>query len=205
MKKILARFLVLMLCAMLGVGVFATDTTTVPPPDSTVEITVTDGSTFDALIEGLTNSTFWTTSGMVLIAVVGCIATFRKNFGFITDLISKKADEKTISEALKKSASELTEMFNAKLAEIDNNEKILTAMLTIFMTNANINPNAKAEILNYLTGIKELNGKVADIVDAANKIIEEANVAEVKALTPALDSIVSEDTEGNTDTPMVLG
>ena len=213
MKKILARFLVLMLCAMLGVGVYATDPTTVPPPESSVEsgteIAVTDASSFEGLLEGLTNSTFWTTTGMILTAVVACIATFRKNFGAISDLISDKADAKTISKALKDSSDEISKVFNDKLADIDrrltetdSNEKILTTILTIFITNANINPNAKAEIMNYLTGIKDLNGKVADIVETANKIIEEANAVEAKVPTPALDSIVSEE---ESETPMVLG
>ena len=213
MKKILARFLVLMLCAMLGVGVYATDPTTVPPPESSVEsgteIAITDTSSFEGLLEGLTNSTFWTTTGMILTAVVACIATFRKNFGTISQLISDKADAKTISKALKDSSDELSKVFNDKLADIDrrltetdSNEKILTTILTIFITNANINPNAKAEIMNYLTGIKDLNGKVADIVETANKIIEEANAVEAKVPTPALDSIVSEE---ESETPMVLG
>ena len=216
MTKLIARFLVLLLAATLGVGVFATDGTTVPPPDSSIEssdtpeIVVTDDSKFDELLEGLTNSTFWTTTGMVLTAVLACIATFRKNFGFITDMISKKADEKSINAALRATSTELSDIFNSKLTEIDvrlnesdSNAKILTTILTIFITNANINPNAKAEIMNYLTGIKDLNGKVADIVDAANKIIEEANNAEAKEPTPALDAIVGEGED--TESKMVLG
>lgn len=215
MKKFIARFLVVMLCAMLGIGVYATDSTVVTDTyiESTTtasdnsEIIVSDEATFDELIEGLTNSTFWTTTGMVAAAVIACIATFRKYFGFISDLISKKADEKTISAALKQSSTELSEMFNQKLTEIeghlkdtDSNEKILTTILTIFMTNANINPNAKAEIMQYLTGIKDVNASVAEIVETANKIIREAEEAEVKDPTPALDSIVAEE-----ENKMVLG
>lgn len=216
MKKIFAKFIVLMICAMLGVGAFA-ETVTEPPVDTVIEsvtesgiteIAVTDESTFDGLIEGLTNSTL----GMVLIgllsAVITCIVTFRKNFGVIADLVSKKADEKAISSALKKTTEELSATFNAKLTEIElkmndtnDNEKILTTILTIFMTNANINPNAKAEIMQYLTGLKDTNGKVTEIVDKANKIIEEANAAEVKAPTPALDTIVAEEETND----MVLG
>jgi hypothetical protein len=141
--------------------------------------------------------------------VLACIASFRKSIGAISNLISDRADAKTISAALKESSDEISLVFNDKLAEIDrrltetdSNEKILTTILTIFITNVNINPNAKAEIMNYLTGIKDLNGKVADIVETANKIIEEANAVEEKIPTPALDSIVS---EGESETPMVLG
>ena len=168
---------------------------------------VAEESKFDELLEGLTNSTFWTTTGMILTAVVACIATFRKNFGAISDILYDKADAKTIKAALKALGTELSDEFNAKLSDIesrlndtDSNEKILTTILTIFITNANINPNAKAEIMQYLTGIKEMNGKISDIVDAANKIIEEADNAEVKDPTPALDAIISE-----TENKMVLG
>lgn len=204
MKKFIARFLVLTLCALLGIGVFAAE----PEPSLDLStgdvnaITITDESDFDAMIDGLMNSTLWTTIGTVAVAVIACVATFRKYFGFITDLISKKADEKTINNALKQASTEISDVFNQKLADIDvrlkdtdNNEKILTTILTIFMTNANINPNAKAEIMQYLTGIKDMNASVAEIVEKANQIIKEANEAEVKEPTPALDSIVAEEDE----------
>ena len=213
MKKLYARFIILVLCALLGVGVYATDNTTTVPPDATIEVStdaeivVTDGSSFDEFLDALMNSTFWTTTGMVAAAVIACIATFRKYFGFISDLISKKADEKAISEALKKASEEMSEAFNGKLSQIEgyigdtaSNEKILITVLTIFMTNANINPNAKAEIMNYLTNVKDISGRIEEIVEKANKIIEEANAAEVKLSTPALDSIVEEETND-----MVLG
>ena len=215
MKKFIARFLVVLLLTTLGVGVYATDGTTVPPPEisiestETTEIVVTDDSKFDDLLKGLTNSTFWTTTGTTLLAVVACIETFRKRFSVISEHIANKADAKTINAALKATATELSDVFDSKLSEIDarlkdtdSNEKILTTILTIFITNANINPNAKAEIMQYLAGIKDINGKVADIVDTANKIIEEANNAEGKEPTPALDAIVS---EVETESKMVLG
>ena len=210
MKKFIARFLVLTLCALLGIGVFAAE----PEPSLDLStgdvnaITITDESNFDAMIDGLMNSTMWTTIGTVAVAVIACVATFRKYFGFITDLISKKADEKAINNALRQASTELSEIFNQKLTDIDvrlkdtdSNEKILTTILTIFMTNANINPNAKAEIMQYLTGIKDINASVAEIVDTANQIIKEANEAEVKEPTPALDSIVKEEDESK----MILG
>ena len=221
MKKIIARFLVLLLAATLGVGVFATDPTTVPPPDASVEagtgaseenaeIVVTDGSSFDELLEGLTNSTFWTTTGTVLAAVIGMLAMFKKYFGSIITLISGKADSKEINKVLKEATEELSKEFcnklsemEAKLAEADDDEKKLMAMFTIFVSNANINPNAKAEIMQYLTGIKDISGKVYDVVETANRIIAEADAAVSKEPTPALDSILS--TEGESDTPMVLG
>ena len=173
---------------------------------STPTVDVQDESKFDKLLEGITNSTFWTTMGTVLAAVVGMLAMFKKHFGAITALISGKADTKAINEALKTASSEISAAFcnklnelEAKLAEADDDEKKLMAMFTIFVSNANINPNAKAEIMKYLTGIKDISGKVVDVVEKANKIIAEANDAEEKISTPALDFITGdgdEDTEG---------
>lgn len=167
-------------------------------------VDVQDESKFDKLLEGLTNSTFWTTMGTVLTAVIGMIALFKKHFGTITTLISGKADTKAINEALKSASAEISAEFSNKLTELetklseaDDDEKKLMAMFTIFVSNANINPNAKAEIMQYLTGIKDISGKVVDVVDKANKIIADANAAEEKLPTPALDSITGdEDTEG---------
>lgn len=204
MKKFISRFLVLTLCAMLGIGVFATE----PEPSLPLDTTITDESSFDDLIEGVTNSTFWTTTGTVIIAVIGCVATVIKKVGGISELVAKKADTKTVNDYLKRTSTELSEIFNARIDNVesrlndtDSNEKILITILTIFMTNANINPNAKAEIMKYLSGIKDVNASVSEMVDTANKIIQEANEAEVKEPTPALDSIVKEETESK----MVLG
>lgn len=204
MKKFISRFLVLTLCAMLGIGVFATE----PEPSLPMDTAITDESSFDDLIEGVTNSTFWTTTGTVIIAVIGCVATVIKKVGGISELVAKKADTKTVNDYLKRTSTELSEVFNARidnvesrLKDTDSNEKILITILTIFMTNANINPNAKAEIMKYLSGIKDVNASVSEMVDTANKIIQEANEAEVKEPTPALDSIVKEETESK----MVLG
>jgi hypothetical protein len=204
MKKFIARFLVLTLCALLGIGVFATE----PEPSLPLDTTITDESSFDDLIEGVTNSTFWTTTGTVIIAVIGCVATVIKKVGGISELVAKKADTKTVNDYLKRTSTELSEVFNARIDNVesrlndtDSNEKILITILTIFMTNANINPNAKAEIMKYLAGIKDVNASVSEMVDTANKIIQEANEAEVKEPTPALDSIVKEETESK----MVLG
>lgn len=204
MKKFISRFLVLTLCAMLGIGVFATE----PEPSLPLDTAITDESSFDDLIEGVTNSTFWTTTGTVIIAVIGCVATVIKKVGGISELVAKKADTKTVNDYLKRTSTELSEVFNARIDNVesrlndtDSNEKILITILTIFMTNANINPNAKAEIMKYLAGIKDVNASVTEMVDTANKIIQEANEAEVKEPTPALDSIVKEETESK----MVLG
>lgn len=166
------------------------------------EATDVEASNFESMLEKVTNSTFWTTTGTVLAAVVGMLAMLKKHFGTISTLIAGKADTKAINEALKKATTEISSEFigriselEAKLSEADNDEKKLMAMFTIFVSNANINSNAKAEIMKYLTGIKDISGRVVDVVETANKIITEANAAEEKLPTPALDTIISEELE----------
>lgn len=166
------------------------------------EATEVEASNFESMLEKVTNSTFWTTTGTVLAAVVGMLAMLKKHFGTISTLIAGKADTKAINEALKKATTEISSELigriselEAKLSEADNDEKKLMAMFTIFVSNANINSNAKAEIMKYLTGIKDISGRVVDVVETANKIITEANAAEEKLPTPALDTIISEELE----------
>jgi hypothetical protein len=214
MKKILSLTLVFLIIFMIGAiavfadGELATDINSEALGDSisagsTPTVEVQDNSKFDKMLEGITNSTFWTTMGTVLAAVVGMLAMFKKHFGNISTLISGKADTKAVNSALKDASAEISKDFcdkldklEAKLAEADNDEKKLMAMFTIFAANANINPNAKAEIMKYLTGIKDISGKVIDVVETANKIIAEANAAEEQLPTPALDAITEEKSEG---------
>ncbi len=189
----------LLLITLSGVCVFAAETA----------VTEAEKTNFDNMLEKVTNSTFWTTTGTVLAAVVGMLAMLKKHFGTITAMISGKADTRAINEALKTASTEISAEFTnrineleKKLSEADDDEKKLMAMFTIFVSNANINPNAKAEIMKYLTGIKDISGKVIDVVETANRLITEANKAEEKIPTPTLDAIMSEEVEA--DSGMLL-
>lgn len=206
MKRIISLIIAVIFVMMLGSFAIFAEGSTAPV------IEVQDTSRFDEMLEGLTNSTFWTTMGTVLLSVIGMLAMFKKHFGNISTLISGKAETSEINKALKGATEEMSAEFRkkiseleAKLAEADNDEKKLMAMFTIFVSNANINPNAKAEIMKYLTGIKDISGKIVDVVETANKMIEDANAVEEKIPTPALNSIVTEDEDGDTESKMVLG
>ena len=65
-------------------------------------------------------------------------------------------------------------------------------ILSIFISNAKINANARAEIMQYITEIKDISGTVAEVVEKANKAIQEANAVEEKQPTPVLDEIMKE-------------
>lgn len=202
MKRILSIFFVIMVIAMAFTCVYAEG------DDAVIEdgIVVEDKATWDDYLKGVTNSTMWTAVGSVIIGITGMVVAVIKKVNSLSNSTAGKTDIKAINEHLKLTSTELSKIFNSRidyvesrLNDTDSNEKILITILTIFMTNANINPNAKAEIMQYLAGIKDINASVAEMVETANKIIAEANEVEIKEPTPALDSIMSE-----TESSMVL-
>ena len=153
-------------------------------------------------IDKITDSTMWINIGSVAVACLGVLGTVLNKFKTITGLISKKADTGTVIDTVKSSVSEICGELNKeldevkeKLSESQDNEERLLAILTIFITNAKINANAKAEIMSYLTGTKKMAGSVIEIVERANAAIAEAQAVEERPETPALDAIVSENDE----------
>jgi hypothetical protein len=209
MKKILfVIFCMSLIFALCGVFTFATTENT--PPPSSVENTGAEDNlssvpeeseSIETVIDKLTDSTLWINIGTVALACLGIIGTVASKFKVISDLISKKADNNTIVDTLKVSAEDIRKAFNDELEKVreevkkakEEEDKIFT-ILTLFITNAKINPAAKAEIMNYITGIKSLCGDPEEIVKKANEAIAEAIKAEEKPQTPALDAIVKEST-----------
>lgn len=156
-------------------------------------------SIYSGWIEKITDSTMWINVGTVAIACLGIIGTVGSKFKNIADLISKKADANTVIDTVKHSVGDICDSFKTELTSVKDelsvtkeNEEKLFAILTIFITNAKINSTAKAEIMNYVTGIKKMNGSIEEIVTKANEAIEAAKEAEEKAETPALDAITAE-------------
>ena len=156
-------------------------------------------SKLSAMIDKLTSSTFWVTMATVLSAVVACIALLKNKLGIIVNLIKNKADTAAISSALKNNVSAISNAFKAeiakieqKLSETEKTEKQLLTVISIFMSNAKINPNTRSEIMKILTGIKEVSGELTEIIEETNQAIAEANAAEEPAETPALTAIENE-------------
>ena len=153
---------------------------------------------YSGWIDKITDSTLWINIGTVALACIAIIGTVASKFKSILDLISKKADSNTVINTVKDSVEEIRASFKEELRNIkeeisvtESNEETLLAILTIFITNAKINANAKAEIMNYITGIKRLEGSVEEIVKKANETIATANEAEEKTPTPALDELAA--------------
>ena len=213
MKKIFfILFLTSLIFALCGVLTFATaenPNETETEKLGTARVLVVDDSeeatdaetVYDGWIEKITNSTLWVNIGTVAVACLGIIGTVIGKFKNIAELISKKADANTVVDTVKNSVGDICDTFKLELASVKEelsqtkaNEDKLFAILTIFITNAKINPIAKAEIMNYVTGIKKMEGTIEDIVAKANNAIEEAKKAEEKRETPALTSLLAENT-----------
>lgn len=221
MKKIFAILVALMLVFSLSLGVFATEGEELTTPDGEIvtegEISApTDDTTEDAteditaenaesfvknLIDKLGNSSIWVSIGTVAAALLGIVGMLHNKFGALFSLLSGKADTATLTAEVKKSGEAISEAFAKQLAEVkdklddyQDNEKKMWAIITIFMTHAKISPAVKVEIMQRITGIKDMTGTLSEILEDAEKSIAETEEAE-KALapdTPALDSLVKE-------------
>ena len=201
MKKIIFVILtIILLVFALTASVAATETVDTGIQD---EQTVTEGSGensyLDSLIDKISTSSFWVTVASFLTAIVAIIAVFKKHFGNISNLIRTKASAEELKTALGDAKTEIAAEYKNSLASIENqikdeqdNIKKLSVILSIFISNAKINANARAEILQYITEIKDISGTVAEVVEKANRAIEEANAVEEKQPTPVLDEIVKE-------------
>lgn len=163
-------------------------------------------------IDRISGSTVWISIASFAVAALGMIAFVRSKFGVVIDLVKRKADASTIGDAVKSAVNDIVDKFTSEMTktrgELENvrqkldaaegNEKKLTAILSIFMTNAKINPNARAKIMEYLTGISDISGTVQEIVERANEEIAAAEKSEEKPETPALDAVLAAETKGET-------
>ena len=146
----------------------------------------------------------------VVVSLFTCVGIFVKKFGSVIALIKNKADSAQVASALKNASADVIDavqmkydQITAQLKQSQDNEKLLITVISIFMANVRINPSAKAEILKYLSGIKDCAGDVIDIVEEATAAIEKATAAaeEEAPETPVIDKIKEEVKQ----TAMVLG
>ena len=201
MKKIIFVILtIIVLVFALTASVAATETADTDIQDEqTVTEASGENSYLDSLIDKISTSSFWVTVASFLTAIVSIIAVLKKHFGNISNLIRTKASAEELKTALGDAKTEIAAEYKNSLASIENqikdeqdNIKKLSVILSIFISNAKINANARAEILQYITEIKDISGTVAEVVEKANRAIEEANAVEEKQPTPVLDEIVKE-------------
>lgn len=151
-------------------------------------------------IDKITDSTLWVNILTVLSGVIATIAFVRSKFGTLISGVGTLAKGQISKSDLKEIVSgELTDVtatyeaelkrMGALLEQARANEDKIYVMLAVFISNAKINPCARAEILKILSGVKEGEGSIEDAVAAANEAIGEAEAAEAQLSTPALDAI----------------
>ena len=177
------------------------NTTTEQPLQNSSTATDAQAETrISSLVDSITNSSLWVSIGSYILAAIAVISFVAKKFGAISEMIKNKADKSVITAEIKSGVKEMREVFddeyqkiNAELEQHQEKEKQMWAMLTIFMTHAKIPSSAKAEIMNCITGIKDMTGDIKEIVESAEKAIcaAEKEAAENATPTPALDEIIN--------------
>lgn len=181
--------------------------------DTSADTAAEDAKKFySGWIDNISSSTVWISVASFAAAALGMIAFVRSKFGVVIDLVKRKADASTIGNAVKSAVNDIVDKLTMEMqktrAEVENmrqkldvaesNEKIMTTILSIFMTNAKINPNARAKIMEYLTGIADISGTVQEIVEKANEEITIAEKSEEKPQTLALDAVLADEKKNET-------
>lgn len=207
MKKILIIVLALIVASTLGIVVAAeASSDPVDVGDDPTENTEENTEGVDVVLAAVGSGTFWTTTVSILATLAGCIAVFKNKFTQITASIGKTATAEhltaqtgSLATEIKKALGEKTDKISGDISAMLDNYKLLLTCFTIFIESAKINPNAKKEILDHLTGVKGVSDNIAETVTDALKAIEEANAAEPVIETPKTDAALA-----NTPT-MLLG
>ena len=218
MKKIVAVIMTIAVLATLGVvalaeGASDPDDNGAPEPSDTPtepEPSENDNSgKIDALISAISEGAFWTTVAGALGLMCACVYIFKRKFDAVTSKLDKSATAASIgkeAEAIKKDIKEDTAKQFGEIHEdlrsiIEILEKLFTTFV-IFEESTKINPNAKKEIMEYVTGIKKVSGTVFENVSSAIETIKEAVEAEPKIETPVTDAAIAESEPAPT---MLLG
>jgi hypothetical protein len=197
---VIATLAILTLTLYVGASeITTTETTTEEAFDVNKDVTVT-AEEEKGIIDTIMNSTVWASIASFLVMASGVVVVICKKFGSITTLIKGKADTATILNGVEKAIGESyaeiknqLESTQKDLAETKEDNKKLTAIICMYIANdTRYNPTAKAEIMKYTSGIKQMAGTVEEICNTAQRAIAEAEASEVKESTPALDAITSE-------------
>ena len=207
MKKIITIFISLILIlALFAIPCFAeaVDDT------SSENAAVSEGEKFaqedaknfyDEFIAEVSSVANWAELGILLSGIIALIAAIRKSIkpisaaiAFIKDKTAKSDDvNKAVDTAVNKVRDEYKKERLAILERMDSiqaSEDRLTTILTLALTSMKINPTAKAEIMNMITGAKKVTGTVDEIVSTVQGAIAAAEAQTEKIETPALDSII---------------
>ncbi len=152
----------------------------------------------NALVSALTSAPFWFTAASILGTAIGFLTILKNKLKSINGTIGNTATYKQLESTGDKITEALIEKIETAVAPIkadlrnnDENIKLVLTCFTIFAESAKINPNAKKEILDYLTNVKSVSSDVLTTVKKAIHAIEEANAAETPILTPKTDEAIN--------------
>lgn len=178
-----------------------TEETAPNSPTASINATQDDNTRWvDELTTELTSVATWGKIGVILSAVVALIVAISKIISPVISLVRAVKDNgatKTdVENGLEKIKSDFVAEFNkanaetaAKLEAAKDREDKLLIIVTILANSLKINPTAKAEIMNYLTGVTATASNAADTVKNITERIEAALASEPVVETPALDAI----------------
>ena len=88
-------------------------------------------------------------------------------------------------------------MVKEKLEKSETRNEQLMQILSVFIINCSyINPYAKNELIQLISGTKEFGENVAETIKRIEESVELARQSEEKTETPYLDKVTSEVNEG---------
>lgn len=169
---------------------------------------------YDQVIGIVTNGEIWAKIGVTVLGILALIVSVRSCFGKIEnafrtfkDMIAGKATKEETKKAVDDGISSLKSEFEHNHAALSDKYDALskkydkqTAILSLVTMHLIKSPNARVQIMNFISDSKEIGGDVVEYVNKIEEAIEEAEKLEPKIETPALDEIISEQDTKSADT-----
>jgi hypothetical protein len=208
MKKLLTLALILVMVFTMTLCVFAEEVAQ-GETDQTTQAIVEETTDKISTIVGIGGAAG---IGAIVIAVIAFFVNNFKKFreivnslasGFKT-IFSKDGKIENVPQAFSQIETEvkgLAKSFNSeldvvkeKLEKSESQNEMLIQVLSVFIINCSyINPYAKNELIQLITGTKEFGENVAETIKRIEASVEEAKANEVKPETPFLDKVTSEE------------
>lgn len=206
MKKLLTIILILAMMLSLTVCVFAEEGT------GEAEQIVEETSNKISQILGISGTVG---IGAIIVAVIAFfLSNFKKIQGLVNsmasifrNIFSKDGNIENVPQAfngIKTEIKDLAKGFNddldvvkEKLEKSETRNEQLMQILSVFIINCSyINPYAKNELIQLISGTKEFGENVAETIKRIEESVELARQSEEKTETPYLDKVTSEVNEG---------
>lgn len=202
-------------CCIVMIAVFLTafstvcfaeelDPTLENAPETQLQAQEDDEKKFaDEIIAAVTNVENWGKLGVYFLGIIALIAAIYKKisplFPFLAHMKDEGATKEDVEQRLNAVKDDIiTEVkkylddVSGQIRDVKGEEDTTLTILTILANALKINPTAKTEIANYLTGINKPDGTIQEVVAAVGEKIQKALEAEEKIDTPALDAIAAE-------------